>query len=235
MNAAANEASIPLNRRGVVILCGGGSRRMGRDKAWLPFGAVTMLQRVVRLAGEVAPMSNVVVVASAEQELPELPGEVRILRDSTYDQGPLPAVIAGLRLLLSTADAALVASCDAPLLNPRAAEYLFTQLAGPRRADNGKAPDAVVPSEPTRIYPLFGVYLTSCGAALDVAMDLNVRKGRGNSLHGALNADVCVNVLRLPIDELRAIDPELQSLSNCNTPEEYQAALAAAEPSRGDS
>jgi molybdopterin-guanine dinucleotide biosynthesis protein A len=220
-------------RRGAVILCGGGSRRMGQDKAWLPFGKETMLQRVVRLAGEVAPIGNVVVVASAEQELPELPREVRILRDSMEDQGPLPAVIAGLRALLSTADVALVVSCDAPLLNPQAAAYLFDQLAGTRRADNGQSPDAVVPTEPSRMYPLFAVYRTSCSAALDVAMGINQLTGRGASLHGAVNAENYVNVLRLPIDELRSIDPELHSLLNCNTLEEYQAALAASEPPTG--
>ena len=229
MNAEAHEASIEQSRRGVVVLCGGGSRRMGQDKAWLPFGEEAMLQRVVRLAGEVAPISNVVIVASAEQELPKLPGEVRIIRDAMDDQGPLPAVIAGLRTLLSAADAALVVASDAPLLNTRAAAYLFDQLTGPRRADNGQAPDAVVPSEPSRMYPLFGVYLTSCWAALDVAMTLNQLKGRGASLHGALNAENSVNVLRLPIDELRAFDPKLHSLLNCNTPEEHQAALAICE------
>ena len=235
MNADANAAAIERARRGVVVLCGGGSQRMGRDKAWLPFGKETMLQRVVRLAGEVAPLSNVVAVASAEQELPKLPGEVRIVRDSIYDQGPLPAVIAGLRALFPTADAALVTSCDAPLLNPQVAAYLFDQLAGLRPADNGQAPDAVVPTEPTRMYPLFGAYRTSCYSALEVAMGINQLTGRGASLHGALNAENCVNVLRLPIDELRSIDPELHSLKNCNTPEEYQAALAAFQPQGGDS
>jgi molybdopterin-guanine dinucleotide biosynthesis protein A len=208
---------------------------MGQDKAWLPFGDETMLQRVVRLAGTVAPLSNVLVVASADQELPELPGEVRILRDSIEDQGPLPAVIAGLKSLIPTADAALVVSCDAPLMNPQVAAYLFDQLTGPSRVGDGQSPDAVVPTEPTRMYPLFGVYRTSCGAALDAAMKINQLKGRGASLHSALNAEDSVNVLRLPIDELRSIDPELKSLLNCNTPEEYQAALAASGPQRGNS
>ena len=36
---------------GAVVLCGGESRRMGRPKAWLPFGPERMLQRVVRLGG----------------------------------------------------------------------------------------------------------------------------------------------------------------------------------------
>ena len=36
-------------RKGAIILCGGKSSRMGRDKATLPFGPELMLQRVVRL------------------------------------------------------------------------------------------------------------------------------------------------------------------------------------------
>ena len=39
---------------GAVVLCGGESRRMGRPKAWLPFGDERMLQRVVRLVDMVA-------------------------------------------------------------------------------------------------------------------------------------------------------------------------------------
>ena len=37
-----------------IILCGGRSTRMGRDKSALPFGDETMLARVTRLAGSIA-------------------------------------------------------------------------------------------------------------------------------------------------------------------------------------
>ena len=63
-----------MNDVGAIVLCGGMSRRMGRPKAWLPFGPdEVMLQRVVRLVREV--VGPVVVVAAPEQELPMLPGE----------------------------------------------------------------------------------------------------------------------------------------------------------------
>jgi len=48
---------------------------MGVPKATLPFGPETMLQRVVRLLGTV--VAPVVVVAAREQQLPELPDDLR--------------------------------------------------------------------------------------------------------------------------------------------------------------
>ena len=70
-----------------VILCGGESRRMGRPKAWLPFGEELMLQRVVRLAGLVA--WPIVVVAAPGQRLPELSADIVVVRDLVAGRGPL--------------------------------------------------------------------------------------------------------------------------------------------------
>ncbi len=72
---------------GGVVLCGGQSRRMGRAKAWLPFGTEIMLPRVVRLLGEA--VSPIVVVAAPEQDLPPLPDDVRVVRDEEKGRGPL--------------------------------------------------------------------------------------------------------------------------------------------------
>ena len=72
-------------RVGGIVLCGGESRRMGRAKAWLPFGDETMLQRVVRLLTEnVHPL---VVVAAPGQELPTIPTEVTVVRDTHIGPG----------------------------------------------------------------------------------------------------------------------------------------------------
>ena len=69
------------SRYGAVILCGGESQRMARDKAWLPFGDEVLLQRVVRIVGLCVPLQNVAIVAGMEQELPALSEKVRIVRD----------------------------------------------------------------------------------------------------------------------------------------------------------
>ncbi len=68
---------------GGVVLCGGKSTRMGTSKALLPFGPETMLQRVVRIVGDV--VSPIVVVAAVDQILPDLPPAVIVTRDEARD------------------------------------------------------------------------------------------------------------------------------------------------------
>src|SRR5215207_6961074 len=95
---------------GGIVLCGGKSTRMGTSKAMLPFGPETMLQRVVRLLGEV--VSPIVVVAAPGQELPSLLSTVLIARDEREGNGPLEGLLAGLRALPETVDIAYATSCD---------------------------------------------------------------------------------------------------------------------------
>src|SRR5579871_6029338 len=105
-----------MMRTGGVVLCGGRSSRMGRPKAWLPFGGEAMLARVVRLLGEaVAP---VVVVAAPGQDVPPLPPGVGVVRDPERHRGPLQGLAAGLEALRGRADAAYLSSCDVPFLRP---------------------------------------------------------------------------------------------------------------------
>src|SRR3954468_19835613 len=84
-------------RVGAVVLCGGQSSRMGRRKAWLPFGDELMLPRVVRLLSEVVP--ELVVVAAPDQEVPPLPAGVTVARAPERGRGPLQGLAAGLAAL----------------------------------------------------------------------------------------------------------------------------------------
>ncbi len=112
---------------GGIVLCGGRSTRMGSSKALLPFGAETMLQRVVRLLGTVA--SPLVAVAAPGQELPELPPSVSVTRDEREGRGPLEGLRAGLKALPVDVEIAYVTSCDVPLLVPQFVERMVQLLA----------------------------------------------------------------------------------------------------------
>jgi len=99
-----------------VVLCGGQSSRMGRPKAWLPFGNELMLPRVVRLLSEV--VSPVVVVAAPGQEVPPLPPGVEIAHDAEPGRGPLAGLCAGLATLRGGPTPLTSRPCDVPFLRP---------------------------------------------------------------------------------------------------------------------
>ena len=198
---------------------------MGSDKASLVFGDEPLLARTVRVASAVVDVRRIVVAAGTRQSLPPLPSGVRVVRDRAPGQGPLPALAAGLQSLVGIAGAALVVACDAPLLEPALVAWMFDRLQSARAAAPARPPDAVVPADAERLYPLTAVYqVEPCAAGLAAA----AADARG-SLHAALRSGR-LEVLRIPVDELRAADPRLLSLVNCNTPEECAAALAAARP-----
>ena len=193
-------------RVGGIVLCGGGSRRMGQPKAWLPFGQERMLQRVVRiLTGVVGPL---VVVAAPDQAVPELPATAEVTRDPVADRGPLQGLAAGLVALSDRADAAFVSSCDVPLLRPA----FVCDLIG-RLGDQ----EAVVPREGERVHPLSAVYRPS---VLPIA--------EGMLAQGCLRLSLLPDRCRarfVDVETLRSIDPDLRSIRNVNTPEDYQEAL----------
>lgn len=194
---------------GGVILCGGQSSRMGYPKALLPFGPELMLQRVVRLLGQV--VSPIVVVAAPAQELPDLPADVLLARDEREGRGPLEGLLAGLSLLVGRVDAAYVTSCDVPLLQAIFVQQLIARL--------GKH-EICVPVDEKLQHPLSAVYRTSVVPHISDLL-------ANNQLRPVFLFDR-VSTIRVPVDELRAVDPDLQTLANLNEPQEYFAALRAA-------
>jgi len=182
---------------------------MGRPKLSLPFGDETMLQRVVRLLASV--VSPIAVVAATGQELPELPAEILIERDDLPNSGPLVGIGVGLKALADRVDAAFVTSCDVPLLQPMFVSAMTEKLAGH---------DIVVPVDDEFTHPLGGVYRTALWQQTTELIKQDRRRPL-TLIEESLS-------LRVPVAELRIVDPQLDSLRNLNTPEDYEAALKAA-------
>lgn len=193
-------------RCGGIVLCGGKSTRMGRSKAWLPFGPEVMLQRVVRICSEV--VKPIVVVAAREQDIPSLPHDVLIARDEHEALGPLAGIAAGLAAMRGLADAAYVSSCDAPLLQK---DFVATMIES---LDDF---DLAIPRDGKYHHPLAAVYRTKLESTI---RDL-IAQGR---LRPVVLLEQCRG-REIDVAELRAADPQLRSLRNTNTPEDYAAAL----------
>lgn len=189
-----------------IVLCGGRSSRMGRPKAWLPFGNELMLQRVVRVLREA--VDPVVVVAAPGQEVPPLASEVEIVRDEVEGKGPLAGLAAGLTALEGKVEAAYLSSCDVPFLKPGFVQRIISNL--------GDASVCVPEMEGLR-HPLAAVYRTTVLP--------NVRELlAADRLRATLLFDA-VPTRAIKTNELLDVDPEFVSIRNLNTPEEYEAAL----------
>lgn len=194
---------------GGIVLCGGKSSRMGVSKAMLPFGPELMVQRVVRILSEV--VSPIVVVAAAEQSLPDFNIPVLIARDERPERGPLEAIAAGLAAIAPHVDAAYVTSCDVPLLEPAFVREMICRL--------GES-EAAVPVEGPLHHPLAAVYRTS---VLETVRELLAL----DQLRAVFVFDH-VKTARVPAVELEEVDEPLNSLKNLNHPSDYLAALALA-------
>lgn len=194
---------------GGIVLCGGRSTRMGTPKLWLPFGDVTMLEHVVDVMRQV--LSPIVVVAAPGQPLPTLPDDVLVARDEYDALGPLAGLAVGLAALRPQVDAAYATSCDVPLLKPAFIEAVTGALG---------EHDLAIPREERFHHPLAAVYRT----ALEPKVRELIAAGRMRPFFLVEECDA----REIDVEELRTADPDLDSLRNANTPEEYQAVLALA-------
>ncbi|WP_082683764.1 MULTISPECIES: molybdenum cofactor guanylyltransferase [unclassified Mycobacterium] len=174
-----------------VILAGGASRRMGRDKATLPYEGSTLVERMVDiLKPRCAP---VFVIAAPGQALPALDAEV--LRDEVRGVGPLLATGRGLRAAAEAGSAlAFVAAVDMPLLTVE----LIDELAGPAERLGA---DVVLPWD-GRDHYLAGVYRTALA-------------GRVAELVAA--GERSMRALVETVDTQRIVLPEQAALTNVNT------------------
>lgn len=182
---------------------------MGRPKLALPFGPETMLQRVVRILDSV--VSPVAVVAAPGQELPRLPSSISVVCDEEPGLGPLGGLAAGLAHLKNVVDAAYVTSCDAPLLKPEFVGALASRLPGH---------DLVIPKDGRYHHPLAAVYRTH--------LEGNVRRLIAEKRMRPIDLFEECRTCEVDVEELRTADPQLDSLRNANTPEDYENVLRAA-------
>jgi molybdenum cofactor guanylyltransferase len=191
---------------GGIVLCGGQSKRMGRPKAWLPFGDEIMLPRVVRLLSQV--VQPIVVVAAPDQDVPPLPQDVLLTRDEEKGRGPLQGLSAGLQALSGKVEAAYLSGCDVPLLRPVFVRRMLELLGNH---------SICVPHVDGFHHPLAAVY------RVGILDQVNQLLGENRLRPVFLFETVSTRLIRA--DELLDVDPTLQSLRNLNTPEDYELAL----------
>ncbi len=191
-----------------IVLAGGMSRRLGRQKALEPLGGEPMITRVIDRLSPVVQEGVVVVVSDETRAsaLP-LPASARLAVDRYPGAGPLGGIFTGL----AAADGnwSIVVSCDMPFLRAKLFDHMLGETEGY---------DAVVPLIGGWPEPTHSVYAKSCLPHMErkiLAGDLKI---------ASFFDDVRVNFIQE--DEMKRLDPGLLSFFNVNTQEDLDRAQA---------
>lgn len=193
---------------------------MGTPKAALNWHGSTLLYRTTAILQRVVD-GPVVVVSAPGQELPDLPEGVTVVEDPEEGIGPLQGIAAGLAAIADSRALAFVASTDLPFLHPA---YVHAVLSVMEDTEI----DVALPVLDGFRQTLAAGYRTELG---DTAIELLEKGGR---TPGELFEKVRLRELTaedlLAAPHVADLDPDLTSVRNINTPEEYEAALAEPEP-----
>ncbi len=195
----ADEPLFPQLPMNGIVLAGGLSTRMGQDKASLPWRGSDLLHAVLY---RLAPICRKIIVVSNMERKILLPNVI-VVPDHYLLCGPLGGMQAGL--VASDAEYNFIAACDMPYLNTAAAAYI-------RRAAEGH--DAAVPHVDGYYNPLHGVYRRTCLP--------HINRLLAEKRYRILEFFNEIDMRHITAAELSVFDAQLKTLSNVNTPQEYE-------------
>jgi molybdenum cofactor guanylyltransferase len=195
--------SLPQKASGelaILILAGGQSERLGCLKAFYTLENKPMIMHVF---DRVAGLSKEIFISCklGREGIENLFPDVKVVVDKSREKGPLAGLMETLPFVSSEYVAVL--ACDNPMVKPEVVRLIFGRARGH---------DAAILRWPNGyLEPLQAVYRTeSLLAAVESAMRLGWK--RLGEIVDSLN-----DVIYVSPDELRTVDPELESFANVNS------------------
>ena len=193
----------------IVIQAGGESRRMGQDKALLPFLGQPLIERILeRIRG----LADEILVTTNNPGAFQFLG-VPLYPDLVLDRGALGGLYTALRA--ASHPVVGIVACDMPFLNPDLLAFEREKLMETKA-------DIVIPETSSGLEPFHAVYRRStCLEPVKSALDA-----------GKWRVDAWfyqIKLLALTSEEMRLYDPHLVSFWNVNTPEDLSLAQKMAD------
>jgi len=189
----------------VVIQAGGESKRMGVDKALLPFQDATLIERVIK---RVQTISDEILVTTNKPEIYRFLG-LPTFSDIILGRGAL----GGLYTALTVARHPLVCvvACDMAFVNA-------DKLVAERDLLVSTNSDIVIPDTGKGLEPFHAIYRRStCLPEIEISLQ-----------NGLWRVDAWFDrmiLLRFTLEQIKLHDPEMLCFFNINTPEDLQVAL----------
>jgi len=193
------------NKISCILLAGGQSKRMGKDKAFLKLDGQTFLKIIVKKLYEKCDEIILSINKDEEiyqKELNEFLNKITFIKDKNPYDGPLNAVV-------SVADSinnpyVFIATVDTPLLNPELIDFYKEKISDY---------DCILPVINGKYQPLNTLYKKD---ALEKAKEVYKSS---KSLMSWIDK---LNCLKLYEDEISKIDKSFFSYWSINTKDEYE-------------
>ena len=187
---------------GVILAGGQNSRLPGKKKTFQKIGDVTILENIYGLFSNL--FKEVIIVVNEPREFAGL--NMSIVTDVI----PSKCALAGLHtgLFYASFPYAYVTACDTPFVKQSVVEYIVNQIE--------PSYDVIIPRTDDGLEALSAVYSKDCIPLIENNLGKNIfmikkffRKKK---------------VKEIPVEQLKALDPEMQFIFNVNTPEDLEKA-----------
>jgi len=203
-----------------IILAGGKSRRMGRDKAFLELDGKPLIAHVI---DRVAPLCTETILVANDAPAYARFG-LRVIGDVYPGKGSLGGIYSGLQA--AHTPHVLAVACDMPFLNQALLRYLISlaptaDVIVPRARDlsSNVLRDTLRPqplAKETNLHPMHAVYSKRCLEPIRAQI-------RADDLRIIGFYDK-VQVRVVEPDEIDQFDPQHLSFFNANTPDDFEFA-----------
>lgn len=184
-----------------IILAGGKSTRMGREKAFFRIGKKTIIEEQKDTLSHI--FEEIIIVTNALNNFKNI--NAKVVKDIIPESGPLGGLYSGLAV--SSNIHSFLVGCDMPFINTELIEYMIEKIG-----EN----DIIIPLSTRGIETLFAMYSLNCLETIRRQIELkNLR------LMDILDF---FKVRYISHEEIEKYDPKELSFFNINSLEDYEKA-----------
>ena len=135
----SNETKSSENIKSCIILCGGQSRRMGRDKGSMIINDKPMIKHILSTLNH--EINEAIIVLNDQTRIgkyrefidsQDYDYTITFVEDEIKNKGPLPGIMTGLSNI--SGDYALILPCDSPYVTKKYITTIFSEIDGDYQA-----------------------------------------------------------------------------------------------------
>ncbi|MDI7258734.1 MAG: molybdenum cofactor guanylyltransferase [Thermodesulfobacteriota bacterium] len=182
-----------------IILSGGKSIRMGRNKAFIEIDGIPIIRRIYNLFENI--FDEIIIVTHQRELFTDF--KANIYNDLLPNRGALMGLYTGL--FYSSHPYSFCVACDMPFLNKLLIQYLI---------DQAQDDDVIVPKTFDGLQPLHAIYSKKCLGPINKIIEMGKYK--------IIDFYPMVKIKIVGEDDILKFDPIKKSFVNINTPDELK-------------